>query len=111
MATSGVYVFKRNGRDAYIVRGDKDGIGRMRKSYRAARYDHTARFYPTTSTLESSVPVPVAGSRPFSSIVFVPPRPGGKGLLLTNRFSGPEAKYHNIVEPSLLKTRSPTIER
>ena len=49
MATSGVYVFKRNGRDAYVGRGDIDGIARMRKSYRAARYDRTAEFYPTTS--------------------------------------------------------------
>ena len=49
MASPGVYVFRRNGYDAYVGRGDSDGIARMRKSYRAARYDKTVLFYPATS--------------------------------------------------------------
>ena len=45
MASPGVYVFCRNGYDAYVGRGDSDGIARMRKSYRAARYDQLPVFF------------------------------------------------------------------
>jgi hypothetical protein len=34
MASSGVYVFRRNGRVAYVGRGDSDFFARMRRSFR-----------------------------------------------------------------------------
>jgi hypothetical protein len=53
MASPGVYVFRRNGYDAYVGRGDKDGLVRMRDSYRAARYDKEVVFIPTSSARQN----------------------------------------------------------
>jgi hypothetical protein len=49
MASSGAYLLKRNGRNAYVGRGDSGVIGRMRRSHTAARYDLTVTVYETTS--------------------------------------------------------------
>jgi hypothetical protein len=53
MASPGVYIFTRKGGDAYVGRGDKDGVARMRRSHKNAPkglpYDHKARFIPTSS--------------------------------------------------------------
>ena len=46
---SGVYMLFRNGRRAYVGRGDTDVDRRHGKSRRAARYDNTSLIYDTTS--------------------------------------------------------------
>jgi hypothetical protein len=48
-AACGVYIFTRKGREAYVGRGDKDGLARMNASYREGPYDRTIRFIPTSS--------------------------------------------------------------
>jgi excinuclease UvrABC nuclease subunit len=53
MASSGVYVFKRKGRRAYVGRGDYDVFARMRNSFRQADYDLTVTVYETTSARQS----------------------------------------------------------
>jgi hypothetical protein len=53
MATPGVYVYKRNGRVAYIGRSDSDVEARESASFRAARYDLTVAIHPRTSALQA----------------------------------------------------------
>jgi hypothetical protein len=53
MASPGVYLFKRNGRNTYVGRGDRDVLGRMRRSHTAARYDLTVTIYETTSARQA----------------------------------------------------------
>jgi hypothetical protein len=52
---SGVYLFKRNGRPAYVGRGDFNFLSRMRKSHRQGtlRYDRAVRIYRTTCAREA----------------------------------------------------------
>lgn len=49
MASPGVYIFKNNGWDAYVGRSDTNVMSRVRKSYRAAKYDRTVEVMPATS--------------------------------------------------------------
>ena len=53
MALLGVYVFKRNGRPAYVGRSDTDVEGRMAKSFRQGSYDLTMTWYETTSARQA----------------------------------------------------------
>ena len=50
---AGVYVLFRNGRRAYVGRGDTDVDERHRKSRQAARYDLTSLIYDTTSARQA----------------------------------------------------------
>lgn len=53
MASPGVYVFNRKGRNAYVGRGDTDVLRRMRTSYRQANYDLTVTVYATSSSRQA----------------------------------------------------------
>jgi hypothetical protein len=53
MRTSGVYVYKRNGRVAYVGRSDVDVDGREGKSYRAAKYDLTVTIHRRSSAMQA----------------------------------------------------------
>ena len=55
MAASGVYVFRRNGRTAYVGRGDSNFLRRMRRSHTLGvfRYDRAVRIYRTTCPREA----------------------------------------------------------
>lgn len=53
MASPGVYVFERNGRLAYVGRGDTDVQARESKSYRQGKYDLTSTIYRTSSARQA----------------------------------------------------------
>ena len=48
-ASPGVYVFKRNGRVAYVGRSDSDVDARVSQSFGQGEYDLTSTIYPTAS--------------------------------------------------------------
>ena len=52
-ASPGVYVFKRNGRVAYVGRSDSDVDTRESTSFGQGDYDLTSTIYPTTSTRQA----------------------------------------------------------
>jgi hypothetical protein len=53
MGSPSVYLLKRNGRNAYVGRGDSDVVSRMRRSHTAARYDVTVTVYRTSSARQA----------------------------------------------------------
>jgi hypothetical protein len=53
MATPGVYVFKRNGRVAYVGRSDVDVDTRESASYHEARYDNVSTIHPRSSARQA----------------------------------------------------------
>lgn len=52
-ATPGVYVFKRNGRVAYVGRSDSDVNARESQSFGQGDYDLTSTVYPTSSARQA----------------------------------------------------------
>jgi hypothetical protein len=52
-ASPGVYVFKRNGRVAYVGRSDANVVSRESKSFSQADYDLTSAIYPTSSARQA----------------------------------------------------------
>jgi excinuclease UvrABC nuclease subunit len=52
-ASPGVYVFKRNGRVAYVGRSDSDVAARESKSFNQANYDLMTTIYETQSAREA----------------------------------------------------------
>jgi hypothetical protein len=52
-ASPGVYVFKRNGRVAYVGRSDSDVAARESQSFNQADYDLTTTIYETPSAREA----------------------------------------------------------
>ena len=54
MGTSpGVYIFKRNGRVAYVGRSDSDVDVRVSQSFSQGDYDHTSTVYLTASARQA----------------------------------------------------------
>jgi hypothetical protein len=53
MATPGVYVYKRNGRVAYVGRSDRDVDARESASFRAANYDLTVTIHERSSAFQA----------------------------------------------------------
>jgi hypothetical protein len=53
MASPGVYLFKRNGRNAYVGSGDSDVVSRMRRSHTAAGYDLAVTVDETSSARQT----------------------------------------------------------
>jgi hypothetical protein len=52
-ASPGAYVFKRNGRVAYVGRSDSDVDARERQSWGQGDYDLTSTIYPTSSARQA----------------------------------------------------------
>lgn len=52
-ASPGVYVFKRNGRVAYVGRSDSDVAARESKSFSQSDYDLTTTIHETSSAREA----------------------------------------------------------
>ena len=53
MATPGVYVYKRNGRVAYVGRSDRDVYARESASFRSANYDLTVTIHERSSPFQA----------------------------------------------------------
>src|SRR5580704_12825117 len=53
MASPGVYLFRRKGRQTYVGRGDRDVLARMKILFRQADYALMVTVYETTSARQA----------------------------------------------------------